>query len=297
MTNNIFVKIYYTIDMKYHHIQIITKTKKSHSYFSGSMFRGALGYALKKVVCINPSYQCEGCFAKDSCLYYDFYELKNVTHPYRLDIELGKDDYSFGLYLFENACEKLPYVLSAIQQMLTAQGLGKEHEKVTAFSITVNGKDVYNGTDFNLESCRFGNTEQDFLTNKMFGVTEPTNIHLKLKTPLRMKKNNRFIKDDVDLEDILRSINQRKSQLKGDASYVKLDFKPSYTLISKNLEYKTLLRKSNRQKRHMNMDGVIGEVVLAGVDVKSYELLKLGEVIGVGKQTVMGLGTIEVVGF
>ena len=283
--------------MKYHHIKIITNTKKNHSYFSGSMFRGALGYALKKIVCINPSYKCEGCFAKESCLYYDFYELKNVTHPYRLDIELGKDDYSFGLYLFENACDKLPYVLSAIHQMLTVQGLGRDNEKLTEFSITVNGQDVYNGTDFSLETCRFGNTEQDFLTNKKFGVTEPTNILLKLKTPLRMKKNNRFLKDDVDLEEILRSINQRESQLKGDASYVKLDFKPSYTVISKNLEHKTLVRRSNRQKTHMNMDGVIGEMVLAGVDAKSYELLKLGEVIGVGKQTVMGLGKIEVVEF
>ncbi len=275
--------------MKYHHIKIITNTKKNHSYFSGSMFRGALGYALKKIVCINPSYKCEGCFAKESCLYYDFYELKNVTHPYRLDIELGKDDYSFGLYLFENACDKLPYVLSAIHQMLTVQGLGRDNEKLTEFSITVNGQDVYNGTDFSLDTV---GVEQC-----LYPQTSKTNILLKLKTPLRMKKNNRFLKDDVELEEILRSINQRESQLKGDASYVKLDFKPSYTVISKNLEHKTLVRRSNRQKTHMNMDGVIGEMVLAGVDAKSYELLKLGEVIGVGKQTVMGLGKIEVVEF
>jgi CRISPR/Cas system endoribonuclease Cas6 (RAMP superfamily) len=30
------------------------------------------------------------------------------------------------------------------------------------------------------------------------------------------------------------------------------------------------------------------------IDKKSYKLLKLGEIIGVGKQTVMGLGRIEV---
>ncbi len=275
--------------MKYYYIKIITNTKKNHSYFSGSMFRGALGYALKKVVCINPSFNCEGCFAKESCLYHDFYELKNVTHQYRFDIELGKDDYSFGLYLFANACDKLPYVLSAIHQMLTVQGLGRENEKLTEFNITVNGQDVYNGTDFSLDTV---GVEQC-----LYPQTSKTNILLKLKTPLRMKKNNRFLKDDVDLEDILRSINQRESQLKGDASYVKLDFKPSYTVISKNLEHKTLVRRSNRQKTHMNMDGVIGEMVLAGVDGKSYELLKLGEVIGVGKQTVMGLGKIELVEF
>jgi CRISPR/Cas system endoribonuclease Cas6 (RAMP superfamily) len=44
----------------------------------------------------------------------------------------------------------------------------------------------------------------------------------------------------------------------------------------------------------MNMDGVMGELVLNNIDEKSYNLLKLGEIIGVGKQTVLGLGKIEV---
>ena len=43
----------------------------------------------------------------------------------------------------------------------------------------------------------------------------------------------------------------------------------------------------------MNMDGIIGEIVILGIDRRSYELLKLGEIIGVGKQTVMGLGRVE----
>jgi CRISPR/Cas system endoribonuclease Cas6 (RAMP superfamily) len=42
------------------------------------------------------------------------------------------------------------------------------------------------------------------------------------------------------------------------------------------------------------MDGIIGEIALMGLDERSYRLLKLGEIIGVGKQTVMGLGRVEV---
>jgi CRISPR/Cas system endoribonuclease Cas6 (RAMP superfamily) len=42
------------------------------------------------------------------------------------------------------------------------------------------------------------------------------------------------------------------------------------------------------------MDGVVGEIAVLGLDRRSYELLKLGEIIGVGKQTVMGLGRIVV---
>ena len=74
---------------KYTKISILAKSSFELSYFTGSMYRGALGYALKKVTCINPSLKCEGCFALSSCLYYDFYEKNNAYHNYRLDLELG----------------------------------------------------------------------------------------------------------------------------------------------------------------------------------------------------------------
>jgi len=42
------------------------------------------------------------------------------------------------------------------------------------------------------------------------------------------------------------------------------------------------------------MDGILGEMVITGIDKRSYQLLKLGELVGVGKQTVFGLGRIEI---
>jgi len=41
-------------------------------------------------------------------------------------------------------------------------------------------------------------------------------------------------------------------------------------------------------------DGLMGEIKIKDIDEKSYNLLKLGEIIGAGKQTVMGLGKIEI---
>ncbi|MCH9739934.1 MAG: CRISPR system precrRNA processing endoribonuclease RAMP protein Cas6 [Epsilonproteobacteria bacterium] len=274
--------------MKYHYIEIGTQTPKNHSYFTGSMFRGALGYALKKVVCINPTYLCDNCFAKENCLFYQFYEEKNVTHRYRLDIELGKKDYSFGLYLFSEATEKLPYLLSAIHQMFTIQGLGRDKEKVTDFTIKVDGQEVYDGKEFR----RFDSIEQKPKESKVDNFCP--NIKIKLKTPLRIKKNNRFLRDDVDIEDILRSIYQREQEIFYGEKAFKLAYEPSYITTLKMLKYQELVRKSNRQKTKMNMDGVVGEIAVMGIDEQSYRLLKLGEIIGVGKQTVMGLGKIEV---
>ena len=105
--------------MYYHHIEVKVNTTHKPSYFTGSMIRGAMGYALKKVTCINPSYNCEGCFAQSSCLFYKSYEAKNSFHKYRFDIELGSGKFDFGLYLFDDACDGLPYVLSALEMVLT----------------------------------------------------------------------------------------------------------------------------------------------------------------------------------
>ena len=55
--------------------------------FIGSTIRGVLGIALKKVLCINPSYECKGCFAKDNCVFYDLYESNFAK--FRLKISLN----------------------------------------------------------------------------------------------------------------------------------------------------------------------------------------------------------------
>ena len=44
----------------------------------------------------------------------------------------------------------------------------------------------------------------------------------------------------------------------------------------------------------MKFGGVLGKIEYVDLDVMSFKLLKLGEIIGVGKQTVFGLGKIEV---
>ncbi len=165
--------------MTYTKLSVIIKTTEKPPYFIGSQIRGAFGYALKKVTCINPTYSCEGCFAISNCLFHQFYEEKNSYHKYRLDFELGKDYYDFSFYLFEEVCEKLPYVISAIYMMLTQNGLGKEKVKYEKFEIFVND-----------ESCMQNGKiviPKEFI--KKFQITKRfENIKLKFLTPLRIKK-------------------------------------------------------------------------------------------------------------
>ena len=272
--------------MNYHHIQVKINTNHKPSYFIGSMIRGAMGYALKKVTCINPSYKCEGCFAQTSCLYYNFYEQQHNFHNYRFEIELGSGKFDFGLYLFNDACNGLPYLLSALQMALTQNGLTKNNYYFDDLSINLNGESIFNGKEFKSLDIQPKSFELDKYC---------PNIKVKLLTPLRVKKNNKLLKENVELEDILRSIYQKAQEFKTGQKAFKLDYTPSYKTTVKALTYQALLRKSNRQKRQMNMDGIVGEIAILELDKRSYELLKLGEIIGVGKQTVMGLGRIEVI--
>ena len=274
--------------MNYHYIQVKINTDQQPSYFTGSMIRGAMGYALKKVTCINPSYKCEGCFAQTSCLYYSFYEQQHNFHNYRFEIELGSGKFDFGLYLFNEACNGLPYVLSALQIALSQNGLTKNNYRFNDLTIKLNGESIYEGKEFK---------SLDILPKSFELDNYCPNIKIKLFTPLRIKKNNKFLKEDVEIEDILRSIYQKKQEFETGEKAFKLDYTPSYMTTVKALSYKSLLRKSNRQKKQMKMDGIVGEIAVLDIDERSYELLKLGEIIGVGKQTVMGLGRIEIEDF
>lgn len=270
---------------RYIKLDIKIKTTNKAPYFLGSALRGAFGYALKKVVCINPSYKCEECFAKESCLYYEFYELQNSYHSYRFDVKFNSETFDFSLFLFEDSCQKLPYILSALDKMLHQVGLTSSNLTFENIKIRVEEKEIYDGKEFNLDGIR----------PKEFKVeTHSSDLTLNLITPLRIKKNNKLLRNDIDLETILRSIHQRERQLCYSEKYAKLDYTPNYTIFSSSLYHKTIIRKSNRQKSNMNMDGIMGQIIIKDLDPTSYRLLKLGEIIGVGKQTVMSLGSISI---
>ena len=252
--------------------------------FIGSTLRGSFGVSLKKVLCINPSYECNGCFAKDSCLYYDFYEEKNQAHQYRFDFALNPKTYDFSLYLFENASEKLPYVISALHKMLTEQGLGVKREKFEIDQISCNDHVVFKDGSFDLKNANA----------KEFEVSDfQKSVKVSFKTPLRMKYQGKLLNQKPPLESLLYSISNRLSEIK-KLPKTKLTFTPAYKEKSHDIKFLDQSRRSNRQKTKLQIGGVVGDIMYEKIDEKSLILLQLGEIIGVGKQCVFGMGKIEV---
>jgi len=270
--------------LKYTKISILIKTNNKIPYFIGSQLRGAFGYALKKVTCINPTYKCEGCFNAGNCVYYKFYEKKNSFHPYRFDFELGMELYDFNLYLFEKATKNLPYIVSALYMMLAKNGLGKERRIYKDFNLFINDENYLIHGEIKLP--------KEYI--QTFDIKDyKKDITLSLVTPLRIKKHNRFIRDKtIELEDIINSIYQRQMQLMGK-EYRKFPYPVEAEIIRKDIHYKELTRMSNRQQTTMNLGGIMGEMTIKNLTKECYNILKVGELIGVGKSTVFGLGKIK----
>lgn len=236
----------------------IKNTPKPY-YFIGSKVRGAFGYALKEEVCVNPSFECKGCFAAKECIFYKFYEEQNSTHNYRLDFKLDAQKYKFSLLLFSDAQESADVIHKAMMRSLS------DYKKV-----------------------EFKTKTKKLKVSKTSRV-----VKLTLVTPLRIKKQNKFATTDVELLDILLSIYKRSCDIEGiKPQRITLD--TSYKTVSKNLRYQELTRRSNKQNTKMNLGGLMGEIVVSNLKQEVYELLKKGEVIGAGKSTVFGLGKIKV---
>jgi len=270
----------------YHYISVKINTKKKAPYFTGSMLRGAFGHALKKVTCINPTYKCEGCFAAENCVYYQFYEKETLQPKFRFDITLESDTFDFGFYLFGDACTQLPYVLSSLEMALGQNGLGKDRTRFTDITMEVDGLTVYENHAFLPHITS--------VPQKLTPSIYTPNIKVKLLTPLRIKQDNKIAHDSVALKNIIRSVYQRKQQIFENEQVHSLPHKPTFTTAIELLENKKLYRRSDRQGRKIVMDGVLGEFAVIGLDEESFHLLKLGEILGAGKQTTFGLGKLKV---
>jgi len=264
---------------------MVENTLDKPPFFVGSMFRGAFGMALKRVVCINPTYRCEGCFVAKECLYHQFYEEKNVEHPFRFGITLQPRNLDFSLYLFEDATKSLPYVLSAIKKAFEEQGLGKTRNKMRIRQIAVGRTIVYDGKAFlPLE----GVTESELKDDSFC-----PDIEIEFTMPLRIKENNRFARERVQLHTLINNIHGRYRILKGEKPQ-KLNYRVEGEISEQKMRYVEMCRYSNRQRQQMNMGGIKGTMKIKGLDEQSYRYLRIGEIIGAGKQTVFGLGSYEV---
>ena len=287
--------------------------------YLGSTLRGGLGWALKRTSCALRRQQCATCLLREQCAYAWIFETEQYQsgedriinarpHPFILQPETlafeekqAGDELVFSLFLLDRANDLLPQIVYAVQ-LMGQSGLGSGRRyglgRFMLETITVEEDILYDGRKKVLHQIEkinkisiANNTEQEICSLQVF-----------LQTPLRLKQHNR-LKLDLPFHVLIRACLRRISALEEaygggepDLDYRGLVRRAEQidTTVS-NICWQELFRWSNRQRKKVSLSGLGGSITFQGEGVAEFiPLLRYGEQVNIGKQTVFGLGKISV---
>ena len=288
--------------------------------FPGSTLRGAFGMALKRTTCVTRQKDCETCMLNQKCVYATSFEnifsgdspfLKGTDrapHPVLIyPLELGKGItrkggiYTIGLTVFGDKRDYLPYYIYALTR-LGKIGLGRKRGKFRVVSVKEQkyprgSREIYDPERETLSFDGGGIPIEAVLRGKPRG----SRIILRTLTPLRLKAEKRLVTSPT-LFHILKSAAFRLRVLSSLYSETSVDLLTStdFDALLENVEvespeftWREISRYSKRQGTGMKLGGVMGSMTLSGKIGPIYPLLRVGELIHVGKNTGFGLGRYE----
>ncbi len=290
--------------------------------YTGSMFRGAFGLALQRVVCATHSYECTSCRLKDRCIYPYVFETSPpqdtrmmrkysaAPHPFVLAPPAGGqtvapgEAFELGLTLFGRALRWLPHFIFTFERM---GRIGFGSHRVTATVIGANGWvdgrccRIYSAEEGTLAGTEaYTQTARLPLRPPAGGADSHADerIEVEFLTPVRVKYDERLAMS-LEFHVLVRALLRRIALLSyfhcgGDPSMIAfrewIDLARSVRTVSSTLVWYDWTRYSQRQRETMQLGGLIGRVTFQGPLGPFVPLLRVGEVTHVGKATSFGLG-------
>jgi len=286
--------------------------------YKGSMFRGAFGWAFRRAVCVTRRPTCENCIIKENCSYFKVFEteiaentihflngVKKVPHPFIIEPPLDeKRDYKkgdlleVGLTLFGNSVKQFAFYVYTFQQM-GEQGIGYKRGKFKLLSVSNLDFEEKETTIFTEASGKLKTNYSEINERKILSDVKNTieKITLNFVTPFRLQFGGKVFQNSEKLNTqiVLSSLQRRVISVShlfcenNVEDFIDIDFS-GIRIIENNLEYKSVERYSNRQKKKMEMGGFIGEITFAGDIQKVIPIIYLCKELNVGKNTAFGLG-------
>ncbi|HHH47746.1 MAG TPA: CRISPR system precrRNA processing endoribonuclease RAMP protein Cas6 [Gammaproteobacteria bacterium] len=282
--------------------------------YPGSAIRGLLGHGLRKTLCVTRQSTCNNCPLLTNCGYARFFEspaigknssgrysamphpwVLDLTHPTPRRVEAG-DQLQFGITLLGEAANNLPWIVLALDHAGT---LGFGGDRAT-FRLTRIEQESLPGNGRWQEIDRHALPRFDIDNDSLAPAPPaPDHVTISLQTPLRLKHHGKLVKAaDFGMAIFLRALRLRLRELgrlyASPAESATLPEIPDDTeaaLIDRRVTWQDWTRWSNRQKTHMQLGGLIGEI---DVDLSLLEgwwpPLWQGQWLHMGKQTSMGLG-------
>lgn len=281
--------------------------------YPGSAWRGALGHALKRTVCVVRNTPCTQCLLKNACAYSYVFEtpppadaekMRKYTaapHPFvlRLSEKLASEtSYSIDLTLFGHGQRFFPYLIHALQAA-GKDGIGGHRQlfelnKIEDLDYQGNGHSIYQTGELRPQHPAISPPIPEM----------PARIELTFHTPVRIKQDQKnLIANDFSFGALFSNLLRRISMISYfhtdtplDADFAGLTAKARRVRIAEqHLTWYDWTRYSSRQQAEMNMGGLVGSISLdtSGLD-EFWPYLWLGQWTHVGKATSMGMGAYSI---
>lgn len=285
-------------------------TTPHFSDFPGNAWRGALGHALRRSVCVTRQPECRDCLLYRSCLYPYFWDTpphvgaekmrkyENAPHPFVLETDEAAP-LQLDFILIGQAHRHLPVFIHALTQAAAGpRGIsGNVLELVAvAQAATLEGDDwrgIYS-------------PDQPLAPLPVRAPAlppVPAACVIELLTPLRVKREGRHVGPrDFTFADLFGNLLRRISMLTyfHTETPLETDFrglKAAARQVTARAELHWLehSRYSKRQQEAMQMGGVVGRLILEGADLAPFwPYLWLGQFTHAGNGATMGLGRLRV---
>ncbi|MFN8672082.1 MAG: CRISPR system precrRNA processing endoribonuclease RAMP protein Cas6 [Candidatus Sericytochromatia bacterium] len=277
----------------------------------GNTLRGGFGITFKKMVCVKDfNFKCKECDFFKNCPYPIIFEpsppedaealSKNsdIPRPFIIKPPLSKKtNYSnddlirFSLVLTNRIINLLPYFITTFIE-LGNQGIGVNRGQFDIISIKNNEKEIFS-------QGILQNYSENILIQK-----ESKNISfikLEFLTETTLKSAGKIL-EKPDFGTIIKRLRDRIASLdlfygtKWEADFKKIGSEAE--LIKKvedNTYWNNKSRFSKRNNVKHDMSGFLGEVSFEGNITPFMEILKIGELIHVGKGAVFGNGWYRII--
>lgn len=278
--------------------------------FFGSILRSGFGCVFKETCCVNKNSYCSKCNIIEKCSYSYVFETNvrykdkffNAPHPFVFEIyESNKgcieknSDYSLNLILLGEGIKHFPFFIKSFE-FLGESGLGRNRSKFYLKKILKNDKIIYeNG------NLKRGWEIPDDLEEKKFDLNN--SITLNFISPTKLVYRNEVV--EVPYFETIVSSLIRRILLLDKYHFIGYNIKNKEEIIelakqikikSYNLFEVSKKRYSSRRKTTMTFKGFKGLVTYSGEFSPFFTILRIGEVIHIGKGTAFGFGKYKLLG-
>ena len=282
--------------------------------YPGSAWRGALGWSLKRTVCVIRHTACPDCLLYRSCVYPYLFEtppppdsgkMRKYTaapHPFVLRIEPGQqgDEYRLGLVLIGRAIRQFPYFVHALGEA-GRQGVGSQRRPFELMRVLqAHGPQGDDWTTVYEPEQPLGQLE----IAAPVVPPVPDWLTLEILTPLRIKRDNHLVTPArFRFADLFGTLLRRISLLSHfhtdhplEADFAGLTARAADVRHHEpRLQWYDWTRYSSRQDTTLDMGGILGRFTLQGADMAEFwPYLWLGQWTHAGKGATLGLGRYRI---